>query len=61
MHQGSDRLVIKPLKEQFEDAVRDNRMLDAIKAYRLWKEVGFKEAVQYVKNNWNDLRLLHSY
>lgn len=40
----------------FREAVKNNRMLDAIKYYGTWKNVGLKVAADYVKGNWESLR-----
>lgn len=47
---------MKTLDEQFKEAVRDNRKIDAIKAYRLLHGCGLKEAYDYVEANWAELR-----
>lgn len=40
----------------FIQAIKFNSKTNAIKAYREWKKVGFREASDYVVENWTALR-----
>lgn len=43
-------------QEAFDDAVKRNSKIDACKVYRLMKNCGFKEAINYVNEHWTELR-----
>lgn len=45
-------------KQEFQEAVTRGSQIDAVRVYREWKNVGFKDAARYVQANWKTLRAL---
>lgn len=43
-------------RKEFSDALKRNSQIDAIKAYRAWKNVGLKKAYDKIIPQWEELK-----